>query len=425
MQQERTKNDIIIGVIGCGYVGAPLLFALSKYFQVIGFDKSSDRVRNLKDGIDQTNELTVDQLAGRNDIQFSVDIKDLSSCNVYIITVPTPVKENNVPDLSFLKTACMELSKILECGDTIVFESTVFPGCTEEICIPLIEETSGLKYNQDFYVGYSPERINPGDKKNTISSVVKVIAGGNKTTLDLLYKIYSKIVSAGVYCAENIKTAEAAKIIENTQRDVNIALINEFAMLFSKMGLDTNQVLAAANTKWNFLSFTPGLVGGHCIGVDPYYLAYKARELDFDPKMILSGRKTNEEVLNFITKKIEAAIDKQHRDNAKILILGATFKENVPDFRNSKSLELARQLQLIGFNVEIHDPYLVGNKNLENEFDIVNEYRGRKYDLVVVTVGHDEYKNMPIEEVRTLLNIDGKIFDLKGIYPLNEVEFRL
>lgn len=425
MQKEPTKKDIIIGVIGCGYVGAPLLFALSKYFQVIGFDKSSDRVRNLSDGIDQTNELTVEQLAGRNKIQFSVDIKDLSSCNVYIITVPTPVKENNVPDLSFLETACMELSEILKFGDTIVFESTVFPGCTEEICIPLIEEKSGLKYNKDFYVGYSPERINPGDKKNTISSVVKVIAGGNKKTLDLLYKIYSKIVLAGVYRAENIKTAEAAKIIENTQRDVNIALVNEFAMLFSKMGLDTNQVLSAANTKWNFLSFTPGLVGGHCIGVDPYYLAYKAQELDFDPKMILSGRKTNEEVLHFITKKIEAAIDEQHRDTAKILILGATFKENVPDFRNSKSLELAKQLQFIGFNVEIHDPYLLGNGNLDNEFNIVHDYRGRKYDLVVVTVGHDEYKNMPIAEVRNLLNIDGKIFDLKGIYPLNEVEFRL
>lgn len=425
MQKELRETEIVIGVIGCGYVGAPLLFELAKFFKVFGFDKSLDRIQDLSNGHDITNELTANQLERRNELKLSVNIQDLAICNVFIVTVPTPVTDDKVPNLSYLKIACSELSQILKKGDTIIFESTVYPGCTEEVCIPLIESASGLAFNQDFYVGYSPERINPGDKENNIANVTKVISGSNNITLELLRYIYSKIVKAGVFCAENIKTAEAAKIIENTQRDVNIALINEFAMLFSKMGLDTNQVLAAANTKWNFLPFKPGLVGGHCIGVDPYYLAHKAQELEFDPKMILSGRWTNEEILHFIARKVTENFKLDSQVSTKILILGATFKENVPDFRNSKSIELAKLLQKKGFSVEIHDPYLVDAQNFDIPLKTVQDLKDQLYDLVIIAVSHDIYKAMPIADVKKLLNVNGKIFDLKGIFPAEEVQYRL
>jgi len=407
-----------IALIGLGYVGLPLAAAFASKYNVIGFDINTKRVEELNNGFDATNELSSEKLneVVGTSLKLTTTLADIAQCNIFIVTVPTPVTSGKSPDLTPVLKATESVAIVLKKGDTVVYESTVYPGVTEDICVPILEEKTGLKFNIDFFVGYSPERINPGDKKHTITKITKVVSGSTPETLKELSALYGSIIEAGIYEAPTIKTAEAAKVIENTQRDINIAFVNELSIIFSKMGIDTNEVLKAAGTKWNFLNFFPGLVGGHCIGVDPYYLAFKSQELGYTPEMILAGRRINDSMPTFIVSQIVKQLLKQNKNsqNASALILGATFKENCPDLRNSKVVDVYQELNEFGFQVEVFDPEADPEVFIkEYGFEKLEALTSKKYDVVILAVSHDCFKAINPKE---LIVNEGVVFDVKGFY---------
>lgn len=406
-----------IGIIGLGYVGLPLAVAFAQKHSVIGVDISQQRIAELEQGDDQTNEIDSPQLlaALEKNLSLTSQIQEAKDCTVFIVTVPTPVTSSKQPDLNPVISATKAVATVMKKGDTVVYESTVYPGVTEEICVPILEDISGHSFNTDFFVGYSPERINPGDKKHTITKITKVVSGSTPATLEHLSQLYGSIIEAGIYEAPTIKTAEAAKVIENTQRDINIAFVNELAVIFNLMGIDTNEVLKAAGTKWNFLNFFPGLVGGHCIGVDPYYLAYKSEQLGYTPEMILAGRRINDGMPVFIVNQIvKQFLQKNDQTkNASALILGATFKENCPDLRNSKVVDINRELQAFGFIVEVYDPEADSAVFLEEYgMEKLNQIE-KDYDVIVLAVAHDQFKTI---DPKDHLTSNGIVFDVKGFY---------
>lgn len=421
-------KNIKIGVIGLGYVGLPVAVLFSKKYKVIGFDTNPIRVNLLNQFHDATLEIPKEELekAFSKNLKVTKELNELKLCNFYIITVPTPITKDNKPDLKPLIEATSNLSTILSKGDVIVYESTVYPGCTEEVCVPILEEISGLKFNQDFFCGYSPERINPGDKDHTIDKIVKVTSGSDNKTSILVDEIYKSVVTAGTYRAESIKIAEAAKVIENAQRDLNIAFINELAMLFNILNIDTTSVLKAASTKWNFLNFKPGLVGGHCIGVDPYYLAYKAIESGFNPEIILAGRKVNDGIGPFIVNQIFCEFEKLKKDlkGCNALILGVTFKENCPDYRNTKVVDIIFGLKQEFFQVDLYDPW-VDSELFEKEYNlkVIPDLPNDKYDLILLAVSHDLFKKIDLEKLSKDKNTI--VYDIKSFFDKNKISKRL
>ena len=409
-----------IAVIGLGYVGLPLAIEFSKKYEVIGFDISQERINNLRNGIDLTLETTSEELNNSKNLLFTSERSDLSDSNIYIVTVPTPIDDLKKPDLEPLKKASEMIGSILCNGDIVIYESTVFPGATEEFCVPILEKNSNLKFNTDFFVGYSPERINPGDKKHRLPDIRKVTSGSNKITAKKIDDLYGSIITAGTYLAESIKVAEAAKVIENTQRDINIALMNELSIIFNKLDINTYQVLEAAGTKWNFLKFSPGFVGGHCIGVDPYYLTYRSKKAGYSPKIILAGRNLNDEMASIISEEVifELQKNKINPTKSKILILGFSFKENCPDIRNTKIIDLFKCLEKSGANVDIHDPWC-DSKNVENEYNIqLNaEPKINNYDAVILAVPHNTFKDMGVEKIKAFGKKNSIFCDLKNVFP--------
>jgi UDP-N-acetyl-D-galactosamine dehydrogenase len=424
MYSSLVNKKAKLAVIGLGYVGLPIALEFARKISVIGFDINERRIGLMKQGIDPSSELHSDAFENCN-ITFTNSLDVLREATFYIVAVPTPVDAHNVPDLKPVQRASETIGKVIKKGDYVVYESTVYPGCTEEDCIPIVEKLSGLKFCDDFKVGYSPERINPGDKEHTLASIIKVVAGCDTESLEEIAKIYELVVKAGVHKASSIKVAEAAKVIENTQRDVNIALMNELSIIFDKMGINTYEVLEAAGTKWNFLKFQPGLVGGHCIGVDPYYLTYKAAELGFNSRVILSGRYINDNMGNYLSKKVLQHVI-SHADSvkqAKILVMGATFKENVSDIRNSKVTDVIKTLQSYHLNIFVHDPY-ADSKEMEEEYGIhLTSELDNDYDAVIISVPHVQYANFDDEYFKSITNEHALIADLKGTYR-NKIKSR-
>lgn len=407
--------SIKISVIGLGYVGLPLAVAFSDKFKVIGFDVNEKRVEELNKFNDKTLEIDLEKLKNaitNNKMKLSSNIDDIKECNFYIVSVPTPVDKNNRPDLTPLLKASQSVGSVLKKGDIVVYESTVYPGATEEECVPVLEKFSNLKFNEDFFCGYSPERINPGDKEHTITKIKKITSGSTKKVADIVDDVYASIIKAGTFKASSIKVAEAAKVIENTQRDINIAFVNELAMIFEKMHIDTTEVLKAAGTKWNFLKFNPGLVGGHCIGVDPYYLTHKAQELGYHPEIILAGRRINDNMGKYAANRVVKLMIKHDKkiNKAKVLILGITFKENCPDIRNSRVIDVVKELKEFGCNVDVYDPWADKNEVLrEYNLNLIEKLNLNNYDAVVLAVAHDEFKNLDFS------NLNAVTFDIKGI----------
>ena len=419
MYEKLLRKEATLAVIGLGYVGLPIALEFAKQLKVIGFDINAGRVAQMKEGIDPSGELDKEAFDGC-DIMFTDSLEVLRQAQFYIVAVPTPIDEHAQPDLKPLLGASGSVGKVLKKGDYVVFESTVYPGCTEEDCIPVMERLSGLKFPVDFKVGYSPERINPGDKEHTLTSIVKVVAGCDDESLDIIAKVYELVVKAGVHRASSIRVAEAAKIIENTQRDVNIALMNELSMIFDRMSINTYEVLEAAGTKWNFLKFSPGLVGGHCIGVDPYYLTYKAKELGYDAKVILSGRTTNDNMGAYIARKTVQMMIKKGKDVAKsrVLVMGATFKENVEDIRNSKVADVIQELKNFSVNVDIIDPHADSNE-LHHEYGFrltPNDDVRHDYDAVIVAVSHKPYAEKDEAYFQSITAENAVLVDIKGLY---------
>jgi UDP-N-acetyl-D-galactosamine dehydrogenase len=412
--------DIRIGVIGLGYVGLPLAVYLSRHFPVVGFDVDASRVDELKRGIDRTHEVTDEEFAAAKRLGYSADIGELAGCNFYIVTVPTPVDQAKRPDLSALLGASRTVGSVLSPGDIVVYESTVFPGATEEVCVPELEKASGLTFNRDFFAGYSPERINPGDLTHRLPDIVKVTSGSTPEVADLVDAVYAKVITAGTHRASSIRVAEAAKVIENIQRDVNIALINELAMLFKQLGLESFEVLEAAGTKWNFLPFRPGLVGGHCIGVDPYYLTHKAEQIGFHPQMILAGRRVNDGMAVFVANDVIKAMLKRKQSiySARILVMGFTFKENVPDTRNTKVADLVRTLRDFVTEVVVYDP-MADIELAKHEYgvEITNELPSGPFNAIILAVKHKPIDQLGEAGIKALLAPDGLIYDLKDILP--------
>ncbi|MGB1448871.1 MAG: nucleotide sugar dehydrogenase [Flavobacteriaceae bacterium] len=410
-------KKVSIGIIGLGYVGLPLAAAFAEKYNVIGIDINDERIAELNDCKDTTNELTKQQLeavVGKT-LTITKEIEKAKACSVFIVTVPTPVTQSKQPNLTPVINATKAVAAVIKKGDTIVYESTVYPGVTEEVCVPLLEDISDLIYNKDFFVGYSPERINPGDKEHTITKITKVVSGSTPQTLEFLSELYGSIINAGIYQAPTIKTAEAAKVIENTQRDINIAFVNELAVIFNKMGIDTHEVLKAAGTKWNFLNFFPGLVGGHCIGVDPYYLAFKSQALGYTPEMILAGRRINDAMPVFIVNQIVKKFLQKNSTakNASALILGATFKENCPDLRNSKVVDVYQELKDFGFRVDVFDPE-ADEATFREEYGVDKLHQiEKKYEVIVLAVSHDQFKRL---NPKDFLIENGVVFDIKGFY---------
>ena len=417
MYQELLEKKKTLAVIGLGYVGLPIALEFSKKIKVIGFDINEERVQMMRRGIDPSKELDPSHFEN-GDIEFTSDLDVLRKANFFIVAVPTPVDEHNIPDLVPVQKASETIGKVLKKGDYVVFESTVYPGCTEEDCVPIIEKISKLKMVDDYKIGYSPERINPGDKEHTISTITKVVSGCCPESLETIAKVYELVVKAGVHKASSIKVAEAAKIIENTQRDLNIALMNELSIIFDRMGINTFEVLEAAGTKWNFLKFQPGLVGGHCIGVDPYYLTYKSQKLGYDSQVILAGRAINDGMADYVAKRILQHVIK-HNGNikeAKVLVMGATFKENVSDIRNSKVADVVKELKSFSLNVEVTDPYASSEELLhEYGFGLIKDI-GKDYDAVIITVPHHEYKELDDAYFSSITKPAAIISDLKGTY---------
>ncbi len=417
MYQQLIDKKEKLAIIGLGYVGLPIALEFAKKISVIGFDINEKRVALMEEGIDPSNELEKEAF-NDCDIKFTTSLDVLKDAKFFIVAVPTPVDEHNVPDLTPVKKASETIGKVLKKGDYVVFESTVYPGCTEEDCLPIIEKLSGLTCGVDFKIGYSPERINPGDKQHTLPNIIKVVSGCDNVSLDTIAQVYEIVVKAGVHKASSIKVAEAAKIIENTQRDLNIALMNELSIIFDKMGINTYEVLEAAGTKWNFLKFYPGLVGGHCIGVDPYYLTYKASQLGYNSRVILAGRHINDNMSIYLAKKVVQHIIKNVDDvkSAKVLVMGATFKENVSDIRNSKVADVVKELQSFNLNVDVHDPY-ADSQELHHEygFGLVDRI-GSDYDAVIITVNHEPYLDYDDNYFSSITKPGGMIADLKGTY---------
>ncbi len=413
-----------IGVIGLGYVGLPLAVEFGKKYEVVGFDINTERIKELKQGIDRTLETTEKELKEATKLHFTNQIDDLKSVNIFIVTVPTPIDQYKRPDLRPLVSASRTVGKVLKKGDIVIYESTVYPGCTEEDCVPVLEENSGLKFNVDFFCGYSPERINPGDKEHTLTKIKKVVAGSTPEIAQRVNALYSSIITAGTHLAPSLKVAEAAKVIENSQRDLNIAFVNELALIFDRMGIDTSEVLEAAGTKWNFLKFRPGLVGGHCIGVDPYYLTHKAESLGYLPQVILAGRRINDDMGLFIANKvIKLMIQKgTNIKEARILVLGITFKENCPDIRNSKVIDVVKELRDFGANVAVYDPWADSTEVLHEYGVSLLEEIASNYDAVVLAVSHDQFKNLNIKH---LVHEKGVIYDVKAFLEKGIIDGRL
>ncbi len=416
--------DYKIAIIGLGYVGLPLAVEFGKKYDVVGFDINQSRIDELKNGVDRTLEVDSEGLKSATRLSYSTQINDIKKCNVYIVTVPTPVDEYKRPDLTPLIKASETVGKALKKGDIVVYESTVYPGCTEEDCVPVLERVSGLKFNEDFFCGYSPERINPGDKEHTVTKILKVTSGSTPEIADKVDEIYGSIITAGTHKASSIKVAEAAKVIENSQRDINIAFVNELSIIFSKMGIDTLDVLAAAGTKWNFLPFRPGLVGGHCIGVDPYYLTFKAESMGYHPEVILAGRRINDNMGAYVAKEVvKLLIKKSHKvDGARILVLGITFKENCPDIRNSRVIDVISELSDFGCAVEVYDPWAdAAEVKHEYRLALVEKPSG-KYDAVVLAVAHKEFATLDID---TLKKENSVVYDIKGVLEKGKADKRL
>ena len=415
-----------IGVIGLGYVGLPLAIAFANHYNVVGYDINQLRVSGLNQGIDSTGEadLKLLQKAIKNKLKLSSDLQDLAACNVYIVTVPTPITQFKTPDLTYLISASKMIGGLLNTGDIVVYESTVYPGCTEEDCVPVLEQESGLKFNQDFYCGYSPERINPGDKINTLTKIKKVTSGSTDSIAEEVDQLYKTIIEAGTHKASSIKVAEASKAIENAQRDLNISFVNELALIFDRMEIDTQEVLAAAGTKWNFLNFKPGLVGGHCISVDPYYLAHKAESLGYYPEVILSGRRVNDTMGLFVANKVVKLMNKKGIPvrNAKALILGITFKENCPDIRNSKVPDIYEELKSFGMEVDVYDPY-AQKKEVKHEYDIELTANLGSYDAIILAVSHKEFLELDVTKLKK--ESASVIYDIKSILDPSIVDSRL
>lgn len=421
-------RENIVGVIGLGYVGLPLAIEFGKIIKTIGYDINTVRIDQLVAGLDVTHECDGEDFNEARSLLFTNKLSDLESCNVYILSVPTPVDENKQPDLGPLKSACKEIGEILEPGNIVIFESTVYPGATEEDCVPVLEAVSGLKFNVDFYVGYSPERINPGDKTRRLQDIVKITSGSLPKIATEIDDLYKRIITAGTYKAPSIKVAEAAKVIENTQRDINIALINELAVIFNKMGIDTQEVLEAAGTKWNFLNFRPGLVGGHCIGVDPYYLTYKAESIGHHPEIILAGRRINDNMSRYVSSQLIKALVKRkiNIDATRVLLMGLTFKEDCPDVRNTKSLDVVYELQEYGIDVDVMDP-CCDEAAVKSKYglDLVDDPKSGTYDAVIIAVGHQAFKELGIEKIRSYGRGETIIYDLKSMFEKNKVDMRL
>ena len=421
-------QDIKLAIIGLGYVGLPHAVEFGKKRPVIGFDINQSRINALNEGHDSTLEVDDEEMKEAKHLSYTATPADLEAANVYIVTVPTPIDEHKRPDLTPLCKASETIGKTLKKGDIVIYESTVYPGATEEECVPVLERVSGLKFNVDFYAGYSPERINPGDKEHRVTNIKKVTAGSTPEVADLVDALYNEIITAGTHKASSIKVAEAAKVIENTQRDLNIALINELAVIFNKMGIDTEAVLQAAGTKWNFLPFRPGLVGGHCIGVDPYYLTHKAQSIGYHPEIILAGRRLNDSMGAYVVSQLVKCMMKKriHVDGAKVLIMGLTFKENCPDLRNTKVVDIVKELNEYNIEVEVYDPW-VSVAEAEHEYNItpVGEPNIDSYDGIVIAVGHNQFKALGAANIRRFGKVDHVLYDLKYLLPAEESDLRL
>ncbi len=421
-------QDVKIGMIGLGYVGLPLAVEFGKKMPVVGLDINPDRIAELKGGHDSSLEVEAEELAQASQLSYTADPSDLADCNIYIVTVPTPIDEYKRPDLSPLEGASKSVGKLLSKGDIVIYESTVYPGATEEVCIPILEAESGMKFNEDFYAGYSPERINPGDKEHRVINILKVTSGSTPEVADFVDALYKEVIIAGTHKASSIKVAEAAKVIENTQRDVNIALINELALIFNRLDINTEEVLIAAGTKWNFLPFRPGLVGGHCIGVDPYYLTHKAQEIGYHPAMILAGRRTNDGMGAYVTQQVVKLMNKRRipAADAKVLIMGLTFKENCPDLRNTRVVDIVDELKEYDAQVDVYDPW-INPEEAQHEYGIspVSEVKDGTYDAVILAVSHKEFVAMGLEKIRALLKDNGVLFDVKYLFPADKVDGRL
>jgi UDP-N-acetyl-D-glucosamine/UDP-N-acetyl-D-galactosamine dehydrogenase len=417
-----------IGVVGLGYVGLPLAVEFGKHFETIGFDVNPSRVAALRKGRDTTLEVSHGELKSAKRLSFTTELPRLRRSHVFIVTVPTPIDDYKRPDLTPLVRASESVGTVLRKGSLVIYESTVYPGCTEEVCVPILERVSGLKFNRDFFVGYSPERINPGDKQHRLTTIRKVTAGSTPQITDFVDQLYGAIVTAGTHKSSSIRVAEAAKVIENTQRDVNIALINELALIFKRLGLDTGEVLEAAASKWNFLPFRPGLVGGHCIGVDPYYLTHKAQEIGYHPEMILAGRRLNDNMALHVAAQITQlmAAKRIHVKGARVLILGITFKENCPDIRNSKVVDVVRELEKQGARVDVYDPW-AGRNDVRREYGLMplRSLRAARYDAAVVAVAHRQFAELGARDIRRLCKRKHVLYDIKHVLPANSVDGRL
>ena len=424
----RTLADSQIAIIGLGYVGLPLAVEFGKHYATLGFDINQARISELQRGEDHTLEVSAEELSQATKLSYSADINDLRRANVFIVTVPTPIDEHRQPDLTPLVKASETLGKVIKAGDVVIYESTVYPGATEEDCIPVIERVSGLKYNVDFFAGYSPERINPGDKEHRVTTIKKVTSGSTPDIAEFVDSLYRSIITAGTYKASSIRVAEAAKVIENTQRDLNIALINELAVIFNKLGIDTEEVLLAAGTKWNFLPFRPGLVGGHCIGVDPYYLTHKAQAIGYHPEVILAGRRINDSMGRYVVSELVKAMIKRriHVAGAKVLVMGLTFKENCPDIRNTKVVDILAELKEYGVQADVFDPW-VDAAEAQHEYGItpLSQPEQGAYDAVILAVGHKEFRTLGAAGIRALMKPDSILYDLKYVLDSRDSDLRL
>ena len=420
-------NSSKIAIIGLGYVGLPLAIEFAKKYAVLGFDINENRIKELSQGKDRTLEIAEEELK-KSTMKFSNKLEELKTCSVFIVTVPTPIDEHKRPDLTPLIKASETVGKVLKSGDIVIYESTVYPGCTEEDCVPLLEKVSGLKYNKDFFCGYSPERINPGDKEKTVSHIMKVTSGSTPEIAEQINNLYASIITAGTFKASSIKVAEAAKVIENTQRDINIAFVNELSLIFNKLNLDTKEVLEAAGTKWNFLKFSPGLVGGHCIGVDPYYLTHKAESVGYHPQVILAGRRINDGMGAYVANQVvKLMIKKNHQiQDAKVLVLGLTFKENCPDIRNTRVVDIISELKEFGCMVDLYDPWAEANEvNHEYNLELQNSDCMKKmnnYSAVILAVAHKQFLELDVKGIKNSKTV---FYDLKGLFPKDQSDGRL
>lgn len=426
---DLSLDAVRIGVIGLGYVGLPLAASLSRRFEVIGFDINETRVSELASGHDRTRELSAEELGAAGGLRFTMDVGALHEANVYIVTTPTPIDKHKRPDMSAVLSASRTVGSVLAAGDVVVYESTVYPGATEEECVPVLESVSGLTFNKDFYVGYSPERINPGDKNHRFETICKVTSGSTPEAAEFVDALYASVVIAGTYSAPSIKVAEAAKVIENTQRDVNIALVNELAMIFEKLGIDTDEVLQAAGTKWNFLNFRPGLVGGHCIGVDPYYLTHKAQEVGHHPEIVLAGRRINDSMGEYVATQLVREMIRRDIDvrSTRVLVLGLTFKENTPDLRNTRVVDIIEALEGYGVNVDVHDPW-VDPIEADHEYGIklTETPLPGQYGGVLLAVPHDDFRALGADRIRAFGESEtGVVYDLKSVLPSGAADMRL